>query len=245
MSTVAVPAALFAVVVVSGHLIRPRPLRIATISTRPHEPHRTTSRPRSTRHRVAVALFGALLIGLIAGPIAAAIPVAVTLVRPRLRNRQRQRRAAASVVAAFPDFVDLLVLSIRSGCTPVQAIRTLRESAPNAVRAAVYAVDRRVADGHRFADAVAALADRLGPVARPLADALALADRHGTPLAPILDRLADESRALRRRNAEVSSRQLPIRLSFPLVGCTLPSFVLLTIVPLMAGTVSSLPGLSS
>jgi pilus assembly protein TadC len=84
---------------------------------------------------------------------------------------------------------------------------------------------------------------RLGQIAQPLADALALADRYGTPLPPVIDRLADEARAQRRRNSEAAARQLPVRLAFPLVGCTLPSFVLLTIVPLMAGALSSLRGL--
>jgi pilus assembly protein TadC len=100
-----------------------------------------------------------------------------------------------------------------------------------------------VADGERFADALITLPMCLGAVAQPLADALSLCDRYGAPLAPILDRLADEARAQRRRNADIAARQLPIRLSFPLVLLTLPSYVLLTIVPLMAGTISSLHGL--
>ena len=106
---------------------------------------------------------------------------------------------------------------------------------------------RRADTGQRFAEAVTALLEPpphgLGPIAQPLVDALALADRYGTPLPPILDRLADEARAQRRRNADAAARRLPIQLSFPLVGCTLPSFVLLTVVPLMAGTFSSLHGL--
>ncbi len=151
-----------------------------------------------------------------------------------------QRRMDRRLTLAFPDFIDLLVLTVRAGCTPLQAFETLASSADPLLRDALSAVVQSVAGGARFSDAIAQLVDQLGTIAQPLADALALCDRYGTPLAPILDRLADEARAQRRRNADAAARQLPIRLSFPLVGLTLPSFVLLTIVPLMAGAISSL-----
>lgn len=153
-----------------------------------------------------------------------------------IARRRRQRR----LVLAFPDFIDLLVLTVRAGCTPLQAFETLVGTVETPFRDALDAVARGVAEGARFSDAIAELPRRLGSIAQPLADTLALSDRYGTPLAPILDRLADEARAQRRRNAEAAARQLPIRLSFPLVGFTLPSFVLLTIVPLIAGALSSL-----
>ena len=57
---------------------------------------------------------------------------------------------------------------------------------------------------------------------------------------PVLDRLADDIRAERRRRAERQARTLPIKLAFPLVVCTLPSFVLLAIVPALLGAVSTL-----
>jgi tight adherence protein C len=56
----------------------------------------------------------------------------------------------------------------------------------------------------------------------------------------VLDRLADEARRHRRRLADASARELPVRLAVPLVSCTLPAFVLLTIAPVLAGALSSL-----
>jgi hypothetical protein len=73
-----------------------------------------------------------------------------------------------------------------------------------------------------------------------LADGLAAADRDGLPLSPILDRLATEARQQRRRRADTLARQLPIRLSLPLVLCTLPSFVLLAVAPLLLAAIASL-----
>ena len=65
-----------------------------------------------------------------------------------------------------------------------------------------------------FADALPLLPQRLGPQAAPLTDSLIAADRYGLPLAPVLDRLADEARQHRRRLADASARQLPVRCRF-------------------------------
>ena len=54
--------------------------------------------------------------------------------------------------------------------------------------------------------------------------------------------LADDIRTERRRHAERHARTLPVRLAFPLVLCTLPSFVLVAIVPALLGAVSTLRG---
>ena len=56
----------------------------------------------------------------------------------------------------------------------------------------------------------------------------------------MLESLAHEARASRRRQHEATARRLPVRLSFPLVVCTLPSFVLLAIAPAVIAALSSL-----
>ena len=234
-------AAVFATVIVLAGALRPR--RRRTIAPATASPEQVAGSPTARRRRVAAITATTVVVLLLAGPFAAMIVVAAGALRTPLARRRDDRRRAVATETAFPDFVDLLVLTVRSGCTPVQAFRSLADVAPAPLRPAVVAVVSRIDGGERFADAVSTLPAMLGATAQQLGDALALADRHGTPLAPTLDRLADDARARRRRNAEVAARQLPIRLSFPLVGCTLPSFVLLTIVPLMAGTLSSLPGL--
>ena len=162
---------------------------------------------------------------------------------PTVKMPGTQRKQQRVLALGFPDFIDVLVLTVRTGCTPLQAFAMLAESVDPLLGNALRAVVQRVSRGERFADALGELPRQLGRIAQPLADALAMSDRYGTPLAPILDRLADEARAQRRRNADAAARQLPVRLSFPLVGFTLPSFVLLTVVPLMAGTFSSLQAL--
>ena len=80
----------------------------------------------------------------------------------------------------------------------------------------------------------------LGASAAGIADAISSCERYGLPLEPLLDQLAADTRATRRRLADADARKLPVRLSFPLVMCTLPSFVLLAIAPAVIAALSSL-----
>lgn len=183
---------------------------------------------------VAVMTVGAFTVALATGVVVVARALAL-----RRRRHQRQRK----VDAALPDTVGLLVLILHAGATPVAAIRELRTLAPEAVAHGVDAVVHRLDRGQRLADALAELPRVLGPAARPLADGIAAAERDGLPLAPLLERLDADSRSARRRAAEADARRLPVRLSFPLVLCTLPSFLLLGIVPVLAGALESIHGL--
>jgi tight adherence protein C len=153
---------------------------------------------------------------------------------------QAKTRAARQISANVPDAIDLLVLSIRAGYLPAQAIVEITPFVPLPLRSSFVAVVTAMDNGERFADALAQLPAHIGPIAQPLVDSLSAADRYGLPLAPVLERLAFEARQQRRRDADAAARELPVRLAMPLVLCTLPSFVLLAIVPLLLGALSSL-----
>lgn len=149
-------------------------------------------------------------------------------------------------VPGWPEAIELVILAIHAGASPLAAVESTGARCSSArhlderVGAAFTEVTHRVHRGAGLADALRALPEHLGPVASEFADSIAAADRYGLPLGPILDRLATEARAERRRRAEVEARSLPVKLSFPLVTCTLPSFVLLAIVPAVLGAISTL-----
>ncbi|HQZ34848.1 MAG TPA: type II secretion system F family protein [Ilumatobacteraceae bacterium] len=153
------------------------------------------------------------------------------------RAARRARRAAER---AYPDAIEMIVLAVRAGYLPAAAMEVTAPHLVPEMRLAFAAVTSRTANGERFADALAALPSMLGPMAAPLADSFAAADRYGQPIAPVLERLATEARQHRRRHADTLARQLPVRMSVPLVLCTLPSFVLLAVVPLLLAALSSL-----
>ena len=196
------------------------------------------TRRRRSMHIVLAGLTAAILIML--APVAAlAMLVGAGLVR-RTSAARRTARATRQITADFPDALDLLVLSIRAGYLPAHAVAEIGRFVPVSLCAAFTAVDLEMQHGKRFADALNELQTQLGPIAQPLVDSLSSAERYGLPLAPVLERLAFEARQQRRRESDAAARELPVRLAMPLVLCTLPSFVLLAIVPLLLGALSSL-----
>ena len=154
----------------------------------------------------------------------------------------RRRRQADRALEALPDAIELIMLAIRSGLSPTTAIEAIADQVGAPLATAFDEVVLQLHRGQRLADALDVFPQRFGPRAAGFADALATADRYGLPIEPVLDRLAIDVRTERRRHAERYARTLPVKLSFPLVVCTLPSFVLLAIVPAVMGALLTLRG---
>ncbi len=221
-----------------GAIARPSATRQPRAIAPPTTPKRRLHRGWSM---LGVALLAALGV-LVIGPLAVAIAGAAMLFVRRLAPMRAARRRRDDIERELPEAMDLLVLSVRAGLTPFQAVSELAASSEPVVGDAFAEVVRRTERGQPFADALAALPERLGPSATALADVIATSDRHGLALGPVLDQLTVEIRAARRRLDQAAARKLPVRLSFPLVTCTLPSFVLLAIAPAVIAALSSLGG---
>jgi tight adherence protein C len=209
------------------------------LARRPAAP--VTKRPRlgrTGRTTGAIALFvvSAVTVGLVLTTAAAGS----VILRRRWQRLRGRRARAASIAGDAPDTVDMFVALVRAGLTPVLAVTELATRGPPSWRPGFTAVVDAHRRGLRFAEAIDELASALGPAAGPLADSIGSADRYGHALAPVLERLSAEAAALRRRQSDIQARQLPVRMCFPLVVCTLPSFLLLTIAPLLAGAFRSL-----
>lgn len=199
----------------------------------------TSSIPHTVRRSAAWTLVGAAAIWLLGIVFAALVVMAVRAVHAA-RPITAARRTRRQVSAAVPDTAELLVLLIRAGLTPHQAVRAMRSQAPRPVVVGFEAVCERLDRGVGLADALASLVERLGPEIAGVADTLAISVRHGTPIGGALEQLSAEARLRRQRLAEADARRLPIRLSFPLVFCTLPSFVLVAIAPAVLAALSSI-----
>jgi tight adherence protein C len=183
------------------------------------------------------AIVGVALLPL-AAPLAP-LPLAWIVLGPAAAARRARRRHDEAVADQVPDIVDLLALTTAAGLPVSVALEAIGDRPGGPLGAAIAGAVGHIRRGGTTASALANLA-ATGPPARPLVDALAQHDRYGTPLGPALDRVAIESRARRRRRAEEAARRLPVTLLFPLVLTTLPAFVLLTVVPLLAGSLSAL-----
>jgi tight adherence protein C len=233
------PAAAALIVIVVGAFAHRRmtgPPRMPVVA----RPTGRNSRLISPRARRAVSIVGAVTALWIVGPLPFTVAISLVLLLRRLRPIRAGRRRRAAIERALPDAMDQLVSSVRAGLTPFQAVCDLAGSTDPAIGDAFAEVVRRTERGQPFADALAALPQRLGAQAGGLADVIATSDRHGLPLGPVLDQLTTEIRATRRRLDQADARKLPVRLSFPLVTCTLPSFVLLAIAPAVIAALSSL-----
>ncbi|CAB4713682.1 unannotated protein [freshwater metagenome] len=157
--------------------------------------------------------------------------------RAKLRMTAKQEQA---IIETFPDCIDLFIAALRAGYSPAQGINFLGQHAPGILRPNFIAASRRIDEGERFIDAIRLLHSEIGAVSQSMCDVLISGDRLGIPVENLLFQLGNEARLNRRRRAETEARQLPIRLSLPLVMCILPSFVILIIVPTIAGTLSQL-----
>lgn len=152
---------------------------------------------------------------------------------------QRLAVSAARVDSDVPDFVDVVSVYLRSGQPPALAFLHASDTAPGTVGVAARAVAERVHNGERFVDVLTSSRSAFGLHAQPMIDALIDTERDGLAPRELFDRLATDAHAQRRRDADMRIRALPVRLTLPLVGCILPAYILLAVVPLLASQLSS------
>jgi len=196
------------------------------------------ARPFTSR-RVGLTLVGAITV-LPLNPLLALPAGAMGWAAPALGARRVAARQLNAVRAELPDVVDLFALAVGAGYTVRLAVVGVGRRATGLLGVELRRAGDEAALGRRLADALSEIPVRAGEPVRPLVAALVASERYGAPLAAGLERLADEVRRDRRRRAEEAARQIPVKLLFPLVTCTLPAFALLTVAPLIASALRSL-----
>lgn len=185
----------------------------------------------------------ALLSGHQGGTVMLAV-LAAALVLPAAHRRRLSAADRAAQARALPRAADLLAACLDAGSPPSAALRVVADAVggPLGVRL------RRVAAALRSGvDATAALPAPVGtapdgdPVAR-LVGALARAATSGAPLAVIVQDLAADERERARWDALERARGAGVRVVGPLAACFLPAFVLVGVVPVVAGVARMLLG---
>ncbi|MGO1769734.1 MAG: type II secretion system F family protein [Microbacterium sp.] len=165
-----------------------------------------------------VLVLGCAAAGIVSGAVAwliAAIPVlaAIALVAGALTPIAWLRGRRAALIRArrglWPDVCDLLIASVRAGMALPDAVATLAESAPPALRPAFRRFASDMAASGHFESSI----DRVkSTLADPLADRIVETLRMsrqvgGTELVPVLRALAGSVRADAALRGEVESRQ--------------------------------------
>ncbi len=135
------------------------------------------------------------------------------------------------------EVIDLLVIALTATGSITDALNwTHQHSNHQKLEPAITLLNR----GTTLAAALDQLQHDLGPESIPVISTIRSYHRDGLPLTPTLERISSYLGQRRLLNAEADARRLPIRLSFPLVLCTLPAFALITIVPLTVSAFLSL-----
>ena len=189
----------------------------------------TRIRP-SRRARSLTTRIGAVAARLVRlRPIALFVRVCVVPAR-----RREQRRGDDALRRELATVVDLVGVALAAGRNPYLAVELGARWSPPLVASALDGVVSACRVGQSFDGALCDLGHR-SPRLLPLTTSLRTTARLGSPAAPALARVAAEGRADLRRRAEARARTVPVRLCFPLVGCILPAFALLTIAPVVLG----------
>jgi Flp pilus assembly protein TadB len=185
----------------------------------------------------------ALLGWLVAGPVVAGIglPVGVLLSGwiGRLESPE-QARAHADIDRDLPLALDLLAACAAAGRSPEQSLRVVSRAVGGAVATRLDAITARLSLGADPATEWARCASdqHLAGLAR----AMQRSAESGAPLADGLTRLAEDHRRDRRTRAQVKARNVGVKAAGPLAACFLPAFMLVGVVPTVAGSFRHLFG---
>ncbi len=156
------------------------------------------------------------------------------------RRRARIRVELADLERGLPDVIDLISLGVGAGLTLRHSLTHGVAWFPAPFREVFGLCVRRNADGEPLVESLDHCVPLLGDPCRPLLRVLIAAERDGAALLPALERAGQEARRRRRVQAEERARKVPVAMLFPLVLCVLPAFALLSIVPLLLGTLADL-----
>ena len=173
-------------------------------------------------------------VGVVVGAVGAAV-VWVVLGRGESPEVVRRR---TQLQQDLPLGVDLLGSCLEAGAAPVGALEAVGRAVGGPVGEEFLVLHHRLAIGVDPAQAWAAVArhPQLGPLGR----AVARAHDSGASVGRAVHQLSEELREGLQAEVEARARSIEVKASAPLGVCLLPAFVLLGVVPLVAGVFGSM-----
>ncbi len=174
--------------------------------------------------------------GLVVGVLAGAV-VWVVLGRSETPGQRRRRERIRS---DLPHVVGLLAAAVHSGLPPSDALALVCVALPGPAADVLAPLPPRIAVGMAPAEVWGSLGAE--PALAPLGRTLARSARTGEPVAEALERLGRELAARSRAEVEDAARRVGVRAAVPLGLCLLPAFLLVGVVPVVAGLVGALGG---
>ncbi len=156
------------------------------------------------------------------------------------QHRGHLKETRLQMVAQAPVVADLLSASVAAGASVPDALDVVIAVIDEPMRGKLQSVR---ASGQLGAPATAAWADLLDDDAlAPIAGAIIRSARTGASISSVLDAAAVDLRHTHRAQVEVAARSAGIRSVAPLALCFLPAYLLVGVVPVIAGFAESLFG---
>jgi pilus assembly protein TadC len=188
----------------------------------------------------AVSVLAGGAVWVVAGGVAgfvAGMLTAVFLDRGLRRLEPREHRLDRnSAGAALPFAADLLAAALRGGATVDGALRCVATALDGAIGRRLGEVAAAYALGVEPAEAWRSLADVAGSA--PIVRAAVRSGQSGAALAVALRRAADSARSTAEVEEEAAARRAGVLVVLPVGLCFLPAFVLLGVVPVVAGVLA-------
>jgi Flp pilus assembly protein TadB len=176
-----------------------------------------------------LTMFG-IVFGSVLGPPAAVVAWRLAgRLEPRAERRRRDELAGA-----VPHVVDLLAATLAAGLAPSAAVDHIADAIDAPMRDELVALSARLRLSRDPAATWRELAahEQLAPVGRCVHRAV----RSGASVSEAMSRLADDLRRNDRSEVEQRVRSVGVHAAVPLGLCLLPAFVLVGVVPLVAGS---------
>lgn len=187
----------------------------------------------------ALAFVGAwVFVGGLPGTVAG---LAATLVAWRVLGRAEspaERHRREELERDLPTAVHLLGACLSAGAAVVTALEAVAAALPGAVADELLVIRHRLSLGVDPVTVWRSLVDH--PQLRPLGRAFARAQQSGASVSLAVESLAAELAAESRSRTDALARSVEVRAAAPLGVCFLPAFVLLGVVPMVAGIFSSM-----
>ncbi len=267
--SVALPAWLLAAAVAVAMARSATPRRLQAVlppaPDRPSPDRRSPDRPlaRVSAATAACALGAVALALLVGGPAGLVVGMAAGLVGPRALRRlepRSVREEREGFAADLPIALDLLAACLAGGAPLPAAVGAVAAAMPGPCGRRLARVAAALDVGSRPDEAWSAL---LGPgpagptaaspprsasrspaageeLAASVVRALVRAAEGGAPVATAMTRLAEQSRDTARASGQAAAERAGVLAVAPLGLCFLPAFVLLGVVPVVAGLVGPL-----
>lgn len=193
---------------------------------------------------VATALVVLLGIGAKFSAVLLALAMPAGLAASRLPDfviARRAHRRQVRMSARVADLAEILVATTGAGLNPSLAFRRSAEVLEGPLGEELRAAVRGLDLGAPWRTVLDELAVRTGDVSiGRLVRAMGRSQRLGTSLTSALQNVAEDLRTERQARAEELARRAPVKMLFPLVFLILPSFLLLTVGPVLLATLRSL-----